>query len=491
MKSSIDRNSYYRYKITQTDDILDSTYQRRLLKKQQSRALQFIFDASLLPLDQLNTIVPFLLSHKETPVFFRYSEKIDYTLFSELEIFLQIESLDEYLGFLSLNLSPNQKLTLIFAPKTKKESLQIIEMVKKDKSNHPLEWFFTSYNPKIKNSLTVSEIYHLIKENQLVLTQLPFTNCAIPHHHELESLETPDWIFKTNNRNIQISVIIPTYNNCLFLSNVVRHLLSQTTSGEKYELIIVDDGSTDHTKETLHSLVYSRRHEINIQYIYWSKANPVRGDQSFFRAGLARNLGVQYAVGEKLMFLDSDMLVPEDFIETCIKELNHFDLIQFSRLHIKQVNSQKNPSFAQIDIKSQTYIEEEHYWNQLFQTPDWNQMEYFWKYTCTYALGISKADFYGCGRFKRHFVSYGFEDTDIGFRMAKKKKKFKLIQKPLLHLTNYSTMQYQNSKFIRDQLLRKTSKLLYLDHLDPEIYEAFHFYYNFEKSLYALIRDFF
>jgi glycosyltransferase involved in cell wall biosynthesis len=258
---------------------------------------------------------------------------------------------------------------------------------------------------------------------------------------------------------------------------------------ENYEVIVVDDGSTDFSQETIYSLVQISQQSINIKYIYWSKKNTVRGDQFFFRAGLARNLGVEYAQGDKFMFLDSDILVNEDFVRVCINELESNDIIQFSRLHIKQIDSQKNPRFYQISQKVQTYIEEENYWNQLFTTSEWSKMSDFWKYTCTYALGISKIDFYDCGRFKRHFVSYGFEDTDIGYRMAKKNKKFKLIQQHLLHLTNYSTMQYQNSKYLREKLLRKTSKLLYLDHLDHEVFNAFHFYYNFEKPLLRHIKD--
>lgn len=491
MKSSIDRNSYYRYTITEPIDISESTYQRRLLKKKQSNAYHFIFDLTQLSDIPINSLFTFLNNHIEHSILINFKSGLEISEWSQFNIFLQIDNLSDYQKFYNSNFNPEQKLTLVLSPKTKNDSEQLIQELKLKPSHRPEEWFFSNYNSKIKNSLTVTEIYHFIETHNLKISQVPFINSSIPLHHELEALEAPVWTCSSKDQNIQISVIIPTYNNCLFLSNVLRHLLKQTIPYNNYEIIIVDDGSTDHTQETLHSLVQAKYNEANLKYIYWSKTNPLRGDQSFFRAGLARNLGVQHAEGVKLMFLDSDMLVPEDFIETCIQELNHFDLIQFSRLHIKQVNSQKNPSFSQVDIKNQTYIEEEHYWNQLFTTEDWNKMDFFWKYTCTYALGISKADFYDCGRFKRHFVSYGFEDTDIGFRMSRKKKKFKLIPKPLLHLTNYSTMQYQNSKFLRDQLLRKTSKLLYLDNLDAEIYKAFHFYYNFEKSLFAIIRDLF
>lgn len=87
-----------------------------------------------------------------------------------------------------------------------------------------------------------------------------------------------------------ISVIIPTYNRCDLLEDAVRSVLAQTF--QNFELIIVDDGSTDSTKEMLAPYLSDSR----VKYVYQAHANGSR----------ARNTGIKCASGQYLAFLDSD-----------------------------------------------------------------------------------------------------------------------------------------------------------------------------------------
>lgn len=87
------------------------------------------------------------------------------------------------------------------------------------------------------------------------------------------------------------SVIIPTYNRKDFLPIAVESVLEQTFSN--YELIVVDDGSTDDTSERLRSNLNRMK---AIKYIY----QPNNGVSS------ARNKGIKNAKGEFIAFLDSD-----------------------------------------------------------------------------------------------------------------------------------------------------------------------------------------
>ena len=92
----------------------------------------------------------------------------------------------------------------------------------------------------------------------------------------------------------KVSVIVPTYNRAQFVTEAIDSILSQTF--RDYELIVVDDGSTDNTNDAL--LRYGDR----IRYIY----QPNSG------VGAARNAGIRCAVGKWLAFLDSDdMWLPE------------------------------------------------------------------------------------------------------------------------------------------------------------------------------------
>lgn len=84
------------------------------------------------------------------------------------------------------------------------------------------------------------------------------------------------------------SVVIPTYNRVELQREALASVLAQTCSD--YELIVVDDGSTDRTWEELQSL------GSRVRALHQENAGP----------GVARNLGAQCATGDYLAFLDSD-----------------------------------------------------------------------------------------------------------------------------------------------------------------------------------------
>ena len=85
-----------------------------------------------------------------------------------------------------------------------------------------------------------------------------------------------------------VSVIIPTYNRASFLPNAITSILHQTY--EDYEVIVIDDGSTDETPRVL------KQFEGKIKVLFQKN----RG------ASAARNLGIQEADGNYISFLDSD-----------------------------------------------------------------------------------------------------------------------------------------------------------------------------------------
>ena len=487
MSSKEDKNYYLNVikKATLEHDISKISQERRLHKKNQSGAAHFIYDLSDFYESDTLSIKNILniIDSNEDLLFM--NPMTDFSFCKNKLLIKVLNTLD----FEIVKNTPD--LNFVFIPHDQACLKELISEYLISPRQSMITWQFLNYDVDKKKSLSIIEIAENVKKYKLKKSILPLWNTHTPAHYELESTEKIHWRGDTVNKNLELSIIIPTYNNCLFLCNVVQHLIQQSISCEKYEIIIVDDGSHDDTKETLYSLLKNNLRQINIKYVYWPKENAVRGKQNFFRAGLARNLAVHYSESSYLFFLDSDMLVPSNFVETIIENFKNNDVLQFTRFHIKQAVSKNNPPYKKINIFVDTYVEEKTYWNQLFTSNEWQSLTHFWKYTCTYALGIKKQDFYDCGRFKRHFISYGFEDTDIGYRLYKKNKKFILIQNPLLHLTNYSNMQYQNSKFLRDQLLRKTCKLFYLDHLDEEIFTVFKFYYQFEKSLYKIVKDFF
>src|SRR5262249_23976964 len=85
-----------------------------------------------------------------------------------------------------------------------------------------------------------------------------------------------------------VSVIIPTYNCARYIATAVESVLAQRL--EDQEILVIDDGSTDTTRETL------ARFGEKIHYIYQTNSG----------VSLARNRGLAVASGRYVAFLDSD-----------------------------------------------------------------------------------------------------------------------------------------------------------------------------------------
>ncbi len=92
-----------------------------------------------------------------------------------------------------------------------------------------------------------------------------------------------------------VSVIIPVYNGARFIAQAIESVQNQNHTN--LEIIIVDDGSTDNTKEIVTSFG-------TVQYLYQNN----KGVAS------ARNLAIQKAKGDYITFLDSDDLLLENKI---------------------------------------------------------------------------------------------------------------------------------------------------------------------------------
>lgn len=103
-----------------------------------------------------------------------------------------------------------------------------------------------------------------------------------------------------------VSVVIPTYNRAKYVTETIDSVLSQSYTD--YEIIVVDDGSTDNTREAL--APYMDR----IRYIHQQNSG----------VSAARNRGIKAARGKWIAFLDSDDIWLPEKLAVQIKDISKY-----------------------------------------------------------------------------------------------------------------------------------------------------------------------
>lgn len=111
------------------------------------------------------------------------------------------------------------------------------------------------------------------------------------------------WIRPMEPAGKEISVIIPTYNRAKSLGLCLEHLLKQTIEMGRYEIIVVDDGSSDDTAQVIKK--YQNHNRLEIKYLRQNNRGPAA----------ARNKGAGNACAEILFFIDDDCLAQKETLE--------------------------------------------------------------------------------------------------------------------------------------------------------------------------------
>lgn len=107
-----------------------------------------------------------------------------------------------------------------------------------------------------------------------------------------------------------ISVVVPIYNSELFIQECIESILTQ--SYQDFELLLVNDGSTDSSAQICQSYI----HKPNVFYIEQENAGVTR----------ARKLGVELAKGEWITFVDSDDTLPQNALGKLISLTKETDV---------------------------------------------------------------------------------------------------------------------------------------------------------------------
>lgn len=113
-------------------------------------------------------------------------------------------------------------------------------------------------------------------------------------------------MYDVNNSNkknsIKVSVVVPVYNVENFLNKCLESILKQTMPMEDYEVLIINDGSTDNSAKIINAYV---ENYFNFCLI----------DQENSGLSAARNTGIENAKGEYIVFIDGDDFVEPTYLE--------------------------------------------------------------------------------------------------------------------------------------------------------------------------------
>ena len=126
---------------------------------------------------------------------------------------------------------------------------------------------------------------------------------------------------KQKERVPEISVIIPCYNLENVVKTTVKNILENLEKyTDSFEILIVNDGSTDNTLKVIQDI--KNNHE-SIHVITYSK-NKGKGH--------AVKTGILQSIGSSLVFIDGDLDIASDAIQNYVNELDNFDLVIGSKL---------------------------------------------------------------------------------------------------------------------------------------------------------------
>jgi len=217
---------------------------------------------------------------------------------------------------------------------------------------------------------------------------------------------------------MEFSFVIPTYNNKTLLRNTLEALNYQKGFNRKdYEVIIVDDGSTDDTWETIQEV----NQNYELKYYYLPRNN-------LSCRAKTRNYGWKNASGEIIVFIDSDILIKSDYLS----ELKRFfskstDFLVFGTrlmlnesVNLQDISSGKVFRKYQFDSENFNILEYRYF---LLETSSYNAKMIMLPWTQVYScnMAVPKKWLELIGGFDENFKDWGLEDIELGYALYEKK----------------------------------------------------------------------
>lgn len=196
---------------------------------------------------------------------------------------------------------------------------------------------------------------------------------------------------------IDLTIVIPTYNRRELLKTAIESLRNQTHPSDRYEIVIVSDGSTDGTDEMYATPLGNPLTRL------------VRQEKQGFGLAAARNLGLQTARGELVMFLDDDMFADERLVEMHVEAHTKFNEHVAICGRVRPAPNLPATPFCKIVIRDICDVYDEHVEATHFIP---------FQRALSWQTSFKRSELERLGGYETSFRQYGWEDIEFSYRAA-------------------------------------------------------------------------
>ena len=247
-------------------------------------------------------------------------------------------------------------------------------------------------------------------------------------------------------KNPLVTVIVPVYNCEKYIARCIESVINQTYSN--IELIIVNDGSTDYTKEICEH--YNKKYQ-NIKLI----------NQKNQGVSIARNNAINISLGQYIQFTDSDDYMEKDMIEQMVKSAitNKSDIViceysyEFENGSSKKVNSLKD----YFNLSFKDLISDE---NTKYGGFPWNKLI---KRQCITNLYNTNLNYY--------------ENLIFFLDNAKNINSYSVVHRPLYNYFINSNSALHNKKYSIKRMTALDALSLVIDMVDEKYKDLYKYYF--------------
>ncbi|MHB8461160.1 MAG: glycosyltransferase family 2 protein [Vulcanimicrobiaceae bacterium] len=185
----------------------------------------------------------------------------------------------------------------------------------------------------------------------------------------------------TSSPAFRATIQLCTYNRAALLERVLDACFEQTAPSDSYEVVLVNDGSSDGTDAVIERA--KARATCAFTAITQSNAGLARG----------RNVGIERARGERIIFIDDDVLPTPTFVQEHLRahDEHPHNIVRGGAINVESFDD--------------------------LPPPVWSVKHYSGNFFWTTNVSVPLATIRAIGGFNESFSEYGWEDIDVGLRL--------------------------------------------------------------------------